>query len=92
VTYYVGHLDRTAFIARKLVDEAAQQGRIAVIGRHMDDGRKVYFRATEEQLSAYHADHDDDAYIVVEDADVIKVTGRYWRDLWTNAGLPWSIG
>ena len=28
----------------------------------------------------------------VENEDVIKVTGRYGRDLWSNAGLPWSIG
>jgi hypothetical protein len=44
-------------------------------------------------VCAYCADRSEDAYIVVaEDKDVIKVTGRYGRDLWSNADLPRSIG
>jgi hypothetical protein len=65
---------------------------LIAVGRHMDDGRVVKFRASRKDLWRWHADDDEDAYLVVRESDVIKISGRYGRDLWTNAGLPWSIG
>jgi hypothetical protein len=88
MSYYVGCITEPANLAA----QETLDGRIEAVGRDMDNGRKVKFWATAEQLSAYFADDDEDAHIVVEDDNVISVTGRYGRDLWTNAGLPWSIG
>jgi len=66
---------------------AAGGGLVTATGYDMDTGRRVKFWASREALSAYFADPDEDAYIDVQDRDVIKVTGRPGRDLWATAGL-----
>jgi hypothetical protein len=67
---------------------------VTAVGRHMDDGRTVRFRVGRDALRTYYAEAatSEDAYLVVTESDVIKISGRYGRDLWTSAGLPWSTG
>lgn len=92
MNYYVGNLVEPRSAAGIGATGEDLDGMVTAIGFHMDDGRKVRFRARRETLEAYFADPDEDAYIDVQDEDVIKVSGRPGRDLWSNAGLPWSIG
>jgi hypothetical protein len=89
MVHYVGCITEPAESA---LEGADQSDTLTAVGYDMDNGRRLTFRASTGALRAWYADHDEDAYLVVEEEDVMKVTGRYGRDLWSNAGLPWSIG
>jgi len=87
MSMYVGHLTEPQSPAGIPAPDEAPRGLVTALGRDMDNGRRVKFSATREALQAYFADTEEDAYIVVNDSQVIKVTGRRARDLWTTAGL-----
>jgi hypothetical protein len=85
MTHYVG-----AITAGR---QRAQDGHVACSGYDMDNARGVKFWVSAETLSAYFADTDEDAYIVVEDSDITWLAKRDGgRSLWSTAGLPMSIG
>jgi hypothetical protein len=84
---YVGRITKPASTELDTIDEP-----VIAVGKAMDTACRVRFRATREQLAAYYAnEQDDDNCIDVDRADIISLTGRGGRDLWTNAGLPWTL-
>lgn len=68
--------------------QQVQDGRVACRGYDMDNARAVRFLATQEALSAYHADEDEDAYMVIPDKDITWMARRDGgHSLWSCCGL-----